>query len=217
MFNIVTKLKTVKQNIRQWNKECFKSIFEERCKIEEALKVALEKVIQNGMDDNSYAEKELTRKLNYVLSKEEIFWRQKFKEMWLKARDKNTKYFRNSTKVCKEVDRISSIKLSDGKLLAKPEEIKAAAIVYFHKFGFQREWLDWVFGWVTCPIFSILVNGSPEGFFNASRGLQQGDPLSPFLFIIMAKSLGRSVNKAYSDGWLEGLQVTSSLLAITHQ
>lgn len=62
----------------------------------------------------------------------------------------------------------------------------------------------------------MLVNGSPEGFFAASRGLRQGDPLSPFLFIIMAEALGHSLENARTS-WVDGIQVTSSLPSIAHQ
>eukprot|EP00253_Pinus_taeda_P034694 PITA_34694 len=59
-----------------------------------------------------------------------------------------------------------------------------------YAFGFDHNWVRWVMALVSSSSFSILVNGSPSEIFNPSRGLKQGDPLSPFLCILMMEGLG---------------------------
>jgi len=84
-------------------------------------------------------------------------------------------------------------------------------------FGFDHNWVRWVMALVAYPSFSILINGSPSETFIPSRGLRQGDPLSPFLFILMMEGLGRSIKQAKEDGKIKGLQLSENGQSLTHQ
>eukprot|EP00253_Pinus_taeda_P022800 PITA_22800 len=84
-------------------------------------------------------------------------------------------------------------------------------------FGFDHNWVRWVMALVTSSSFSILVNISPSEIFDPSRGLRKGDPLSPFLFILMMEGLGQSIKQAKAMGKIRGLQVSENVSTLTHQ
>lgn len=62
--------------------------------------------------------------------------------------------------------------------------------------GVGRRWIQWINNCISTVRFSVLINGAPEGFFPAQRGLRQGDPLSPFLFIIVMEGLNNMIKVA---------------------
>ena len=77
------------------------------------------------------------------------------------------------------------------------------------KMGFGRRWLSWMKWCISTASFSILINGSPAGFFQSSRGLRQGDPLSPYLFVIDIEALSCLINRAVYGNYLSGIRVAN--------
>jgi hypothetical protein len=78
-----------------------------------------------------------------------------------------------------------------------------------HRCGFGEKWRAWIRLYISAVRFSVLVNGTPLGFFNSSRGLRQGDPLSPFLFVVVMEALSRMLSAALGQGNLTGFSVGS--------
>ncbi|XP_071914053.1 uncharacterized protein [Coffea arabica] len=62
------------------------------------------------------------------------------------------------------------------------------------QFGFQERVVDIFFRLVSNNWFSVLVNGEAAGFFKSSRGVRQGDPVSPGLFVLVTDFLGRGLH-----------------------
>ena len=75
--------------------------------------------------------------------------------------------------------------------------------------------VNWIMSYAESSNFSIPINGSPTKFFPCSRGIRQGCPLSPLLFILTIESLSLLVNQAHLESHIQGIKVSSSL-HLTH-
>ncbi|KAM7530919.1 hypothetical protein LguiB_034329 [Lonicera macranthoides] len=84
------------------------------------------------------------------------------------------------------------------------------------KKGFGRRWRKWIEGCLSTANFSIILNGKPRGRFVASRGLRQGDPLSPSLFIVVADVLSWLMKKASDEGLIKGFEIGRNKINISH-
>ena len=76
-----------------------------------------------------------------------------------------------------------------------------------HKMGFGSKWVGWMWSCLSSAKFSVLVNGVPAGFFPSTKGLRQGDPLSPYLFIMGMEVLDVLIRKAVEGGFLSGCNI----------
>jgi len=85
--------------------------------------------------------------------------------------------------------------------------------------GFGPKWRKWISTCISTPRFSILINGSPHGFFGSSQGLRQGDPLFLLLFVLVMDAFSRMLSRAMEGGFLSGFRVdnlNNSPLEISH-
>ncbi|CAJ2628079.1 unnamed protein product [Trifolium pratense] len=84
------------------------------------------------------------------------------------------------------------------------------------KMGFCTQWIKWIMMCVESVDYSVLVNNNVAGPITPSRGLRQGDPLSPYLFIICAKGLSALIRKAEARGDIHGIKICRNAPIISH-
>ncbi|KAJ0445701.1 putative RNA-directed DNA polymerase [Helianthus annuus] len=82
--------------------------------------------------------------------------------------------------------------------------------------NFPSRWRAWVMATLHSARASVLVNGSPTREFVCSRGLRQGDPLSPFLFVIVMEALTGIMKKVVSLGLFNGIKITNDGPLLSH-
>ena len=74
--------------------------------------------------------------------------------------------------------------------------------------GFGIAFVRWIMSCITTVSFFVLINGAASPFFHAERGLRQGYPLSPLLFLLVAEGLSHLLKKAHREGRVSGINVS---------
>ncbi|XP_071728255.1 uncharacterized protein [Rutidosis leptorrhynchoides] len=81
--------------------------------------------------------------------------------------------------------------------------------------GFGNKWRSWVRECLNTASISVLVNGSPTKEFRLEKWVRQGDPLSPYLFIITSEGLNRLIKRALEFSIFKGVKVGGDNLNVS--
>ena len=84
------------------------------------------------------------------------------------------------------------------------------------KLGFHDSWICLITRCITYVSYSVLINGVAFGNIIPSRDLRQGDPLSPYLFLLCADGFSSLIIKAVRNQMLSGLSIYRGCPKITH-
>jgi len=81
--------------------------------------------------------------------------------------------------------------------------------------GFSIGFINWIMGCISNVSFAVLINGAVSPFFHSQRGLRQGCPLSPNLFLLAAEGLSQLLISVKRRGDLKGIEIATNLF-ISH-
>lgn len=84
------------------------------------------------------------------------------------------------------------------------------------KLGFDNRWVALVMKFISSVSYQVQVNGSKSPCFYPTRGLRQGDPIAPYLFLIVSEWLSKSIGRMCSMGRLNGIRICHRAPAVSH-
>ncbi|BFG37836.1 hypothetical protein CerSpe_241100 [Prunus speciosa] len=84
------------------------------------------------------------------------------------------------------------------------------------KLGFHAQWVEMLMACVRTVTYSFLINGEPRGNLHPSRGLRQGDPISPYLFLFCTEGLTTLLNTAECRRELQGITICRGAPSVSH-
>ncbi|XP_074297820.1 uncharacterized protein LOC141628601 [Silene latifolia] len=190
--------------------------------------------------ENVRERKAVIKDINFLLQQEEVFWRRRSRALWLKEGDRNTKYFHRKAGQRKKKNRIGRIIVEGERVVTGEDGIKGAAVDFFSSLFTSSQpdafdgLLEGLKDRVTLAmneslraeykgeeVFEALQQMHPlkapgPDAFVPGRRLRQGDPLSPYLFILCAEVLSSMIRRKVEEGVLHGIRVAPSSPVVSH-
>jgi hypothetical protein len=89
-------------------------------------------------------------------------------------------------------------------------------LAIMHQMRFHQRVINLIAECLQTVSYSILINGEPQGFFRPFRGLRQGDPLSPYLFLLCTEGLHGLLKSAALSGAIHGVSISRTNPKLSH-
>ena len=107
-----------------------------------------------------------------------------------------------------------TVKLDMSKAYDRVEWVFVEKVM--RQLGFHGKWTEWVLKCITIVTYSVLINGEAHGTICSSRGLRQGDPLSPYLFLLCTEAFSALIVEANNSQSLTGVSICRGCLRVTY-
>ena len=82
--------------------------------------------------------------------------------------------------------------------------------------GFHEKWIQLIIKCIITVSYSVIINGAVHGSIFPTRGLCQGDPLSPYLFLLCADGFSSLINEAVRNQGLSGISIWRGCPMVSH-
>ena len=84
------------------------------------------------------------------------------------------------------------------------------------RLGFNEKWRRWVMKCISSASYSILLNGNPVGKIIPNKGIRQGDPISPYLYLLCTEGISSIIQNSIQTGKIHGFKASRTGPAISH-
>jgi len=96
------------------------------------------------------------------------------------------------------------------------DTVKREFIYYImHCMGFSYKWINWIEERLSSPSFSIMLDGSPTGYFKSTRGIRKGDPISPYIFVLVMEFWSITMDLAIGSSTTQPMK-RSAKICVSH-
>ncbi|KAL7111975.1 hypothetical protein ACP275_05G123500 [Erythranthe tilingii] len=222
--DIITKTEECKLALISWSNATVKQPQRRIAELTKQLKT-----IRSGTitEDSKIKMKELHGELEKLYVENDIYWRQRSRVQWIREGDRNTSFFHAKATIRKKINMVHKIKDSAGIWRDRPEEIEHVISDYFehifkttdpndNEIDEMLQGIDPRISTEAAHRLTLPFSESEFGSVTPTRGLRQGDPLSPYLFICCAEALIARVQRAVENDELHGIRVAPSAPIISN-